>query len=85
MNCASRLILILLFFSVDATKEDNSIGRLINHSKNKPNLKSRIIEVDGKPHLIFISTKEIEPNEELLYDYGDRAVQSLNTYPWLKH
>ena len=72
-------------FSVDATAEDGTIGRLVNHSRQKPNLKSRLIDVDGEPYIVLISTRDIVPNDELLYDYGDRAVQSLNAHPWLKH
>ena len=85
MNHASCLILILLFFSVDATIEDGTIGRLINHSRSNSNIKPNTIKVDGTPHIIFISLKDIRPEEELLYDYGDRDVTSLNVYPWLKH
>ena len=69
---------------MDATKEDGSMGRLINHSRNKANLKSLNIEVDEILHIIFTSLRDILP-EELLYDYGDRDVKSVNTNPWLKH
>ena len=72
-------------FSVDATKEDGSFGRLLNHSRNKPNIKSQITDVDGSPHIIFYSTKEIKSGEELMYDYGDRSQTSLREHPWLKY
>ena len=70
--------------SVDATKEDGTLGRLINHSKTKANIKSVIMEVDDTPHIIFLSIRNIKAGEELLYDYGDRSTASLTSYPWLK-
>ncbi len=27
--------------------------------------------------------RDIEPGEELLYDYGDRSKESLEAHPWL--
>jgi len=71
-------------FSVDATSEDGTLGRLINHSRTFANLRSQGIEVDETPHLIFYATRDIKPEEELLYDYGDRSTASLRVHPWLK-
>ena len=74
----------MYFCSVDATKEDNTLGRLINHSRTKPNIRSLIIDVDNTPHIIFYSMRDIKQGEELLYDYGDRSTASLTAHPWLK-
>ena len=74
----------IIAFSVDATEEDGTLGRLINHSRTFANLKSQGIEVDETPHLIFYATRDIKPEEELLYDYGDRSTASLRVHPWLK-
>ena len=71
-------------YSIDATKEDGSFGRLINHSRTNPNIKSQTIDVDSIPHLIFYAIKDIKPGEELSYDYGDRTATSLRSHPWLK-
>ena len=73
-----------LSFSVDATKEDKTVGRLINHSRTKSNVKTKAIEVDGVPKLFFIATSDITPDTELLYDYGDHSKQSHTSFPWLK-
>lgn len=70
--------------SVDATKETERLGRLINHSKNG-NLQTKLHEIDGMPHLIFLASRDIRANEELLYDYGDRSKEAIAAHPWLKH
>ena len=35
--------------SVDATKDDGRVGRLLNHRKHAPNIVPKITEVDGLP------------------------------------
>lgn len=72
------------FGSVDATRETNRLGRLINHSK-VGNLQTRIHAIDGVPHLILVAFKDIAADEELLYDYGDRSKASIRAHPWLKY
>eukprot|EP00061_Rhincodon_typus_P017018 g45526.t1 len=44
--------------SVDATKETTRLGRLINHSKNG-NCQTKLHDVDGKPHLILVASRDI--------------------------
>ncbi|XP_069789612.1 N-lysine methyltransferase KMT5A-A isoform X2 [Narcine bancroftii] len=70
-------------YCVDATKESTRLGRLINHSKNG-NCQTKLHDVDGKPHLILVASRNIENGEELLYDYGDRSKASIAAHPWLK-
>ncbi|XP_074598125.1 N-lysine methyltransferase KMT5A-like isoform X2 [Brevipalpus obovatus] len=69
---------------VDATEPDETLGRLINHSKKLANLKTKIVEHRGLPRLIFIATKDIKSGEELSYDYGDRRRSVVNSLNWLK-
>ncbi|UMM39118.1 hypothetical protein L5515_016311 [Caenorhabditis briggsae] len=69
---------------VDATKETIYKGRLINHSIRKPNLKTKVIDIDEAHHLILIATREIIVGEELLYDYGDRSSDVVAENPWLR-
>lgn len=69
-------------YCVDATKESGRLGRLVNHSK-KGNLKTESFAVENKPHLILVARQDIQPGEELLYDYGDRSKKSLEFHPWL--
>lgn len=71
-------------YCVDATKETDRLGRLINHSKNG-NCQTKLHDIKGKPHLILVASRDIEVGEELLYDYGDRSKASIAAHPWLKH
>jgi len=68
---------------LDATKPTKRIGRLINHSRKAPNCKTRLYIYEDKPHLIFIALRDIETNEELLYDYGERDRKAIEAHPWL--
>ncbi|KAK0150957.1 N-lysine methyltransferase KMT5A [Merluccius polli] len=71
-------------YCVDATRETTRLGRLINHSKTG-NCQTRLHDIDGKPHLILVASRDIDAEEELLYDYGDRSKASLSAHPWLKN
>ncbi|XP_077353025.1 N-lysine methyltransferase KMT5A-A [Festucalex cinctus] len=71
-------------YCVDATKETDRLGRLINHSKSG-NLQTKLHDVDGAPHLILVASRDIDEGDELLYDYGDRSKASIAAHPWLKH
>ncbi|XP_066459440.1 N-lysine methyltransferase KMT5A isoform X2 [Eleutherodactylus coqui] len=70
-------------YCVDATKETNRLGRLINHSKNG-NCHTKLHDINNVPHLILIASRDIKAGEELLYDYGDRSKSSIEAHPWLK-
>ncbi|KAM3867496.1 lysine methyltransferase 5Ab [Diretmus argenteus] len=71
-------------YCVDATKETDRLGRLINHSKNG-NCQTKLHDMDGTPHLFFEASRDIEAEEELLYDYGDRSKTAISAHPWLKY
>lgn len=68
---------------IDATAEDGTFGRLINHSRTRANLRPQRQVTHGVPRIVFVATRQIEAGEELLYDYGDRRPQSLAHFPWL--
>ena len=72
-------------YSIDATAETGRLGRLVNHSRQHPNLTTKVIQGDSKqpPRLVLIAKYDIEPGTELLYDYGDRSKESLAAHPWL--
>ncbi|XP_052397671.1 histone-lysine N-methyltransferase SETD5-like isoform X7 [Carassius gibelio] len=61
---------------IDASKEDGSLGRLVNDNNKTPNCKVKKISVEGKPHLCLFSVKAIASGEELTYNYGD------SDWPW---
>ncbi|OAF70598.1 hypothetical protein A3Q56_01674 [Intoshia linei] len=71
-------------YCIDATKESQRLGRLINHSAKKKNVVSKTITVEGKPRLYFVSFKHIDIGEEIMYDYGDRSKNAIKNHPWLK-
>uniref|UniRef100_A0A4W5NFS4 [histone H4]-lysine(20) N-methyltransferase n=1 Tax=Hucho hucho TaxID=62062 RepID=A0A4W5NFS4_9TELE len=71
-------------YCVDATKESTRLGRLLNHSKTG-NCQTKLHDIDGIPHLILVASRDIESEEELLYDYGDRSKESISAHPWLKY
>ena len=70
--------------SIDATEESGRLGRLINHSKTAGNCHTKLTEINNKPYLMLIASRDIVIGEELLYDYGDRNKDSLESHPWLK-
>ena len=71
-------------FCIDATKEDFKFGRLINHSKLFANLMPKKIIIDNVPRLFFVAKDQIQPGEQLYYDYGDRRKGAMFDFPWLK-
>uniref|UniRef100_A0A2K5QBK0 N-lysine methyltransferase KMT5A n=1 Tax=Cebus imitator TaxID=2715852 RepID=A0A2K5QBK0_CEBIM len=71
-------------YCVDATRETNRLGRLINHSKGG-NCQTKLHDIDGVSHLNLIASRDIAAGEELLYGYGDRSKASTEAHPWLKH
>ena len=46
-------------WAIDGTKEDGSIGRLINHSKKKSNVKPMVGLKKGQPYVYFIAINNI--------------------------
>lgn len=50
--------------------EMQTVGRFINHSQKKANLKPRFYAGDDKEVILFLATRDIEVNEELLFHYG---------------
>lgn len=69
---------------IDATKENCTFGRLINHSRKHPNLKAVACEVEGKPGIVFEAKVDIPANTQLLYDYGEHDKEILAENPWLR-
>lgn len=72
-------------YCVDATldRTNKRLGRLINHSRKIPNCRTRIFEYNKNPHLIFVALRDVDPGEELLYDYGETDRHTIEANPWL--
>ena len=75
---------IISIFSVDATKETDRLGRLLNHSKTQSNVSTRVFPVKDTPRLILVANRDVKIGEELLYDYGERSKVAIESYPWLQ-
>ena len=69
---------------MDATRDNGRFGRLLNHSKTVPNVTTKLLEVAGQPYLCLVAARDIQPGEELEYDYGERSKAAIESHPWLK-
>uniref|UniRef100_A0AAV2L988 SET domain-containing protein n=1 Tax=Knipowitschia caucasica TaxID=637954 RepID=A0AAV2L988_KNICA len=63
---------------IDASREDGSLGRLVNDDHRHPNCKMKRVIIEGKPHLFLFALREIHPGQEITYDYGGKD------WPWRK-
>lgn len=70
-------------YCLDATEPTNRLGRLVNHSRKRPNAKMEIFPHNNKPYIMLTAIRDIEPNEEILYDYGERNKEVIKANPWL--
>lgn len=74
--CVDAVILLLIPYSVAG------LGQLMNHSIKHANLKPRKeVDANGLPRIVFMATRDITAQEELLFDYGDRDHHA--EFPWL--
>ena len=63
---------------IDPTAIGN-VGRYLNHSC-QPNLSMHLIRSeDWTPHVALFANKDIEPNVELTFDYGQGQVSNAET------
>jgi hypothetical protein len=74
---------IIFEFRLDATKDDNRLGRLLNHSRHNPNAEGKVIEVDGKPRVYFVALKQILFNSFIEFEYGERRKDVLRELVWM--
>lgn len=71
-------------YCLDATEPSKRIGRLINHSRKRPNCKMELF-IQGKiPHLILTAIQDIKAGDEILYDYGERNKDVIDANPWIE-
>ena len=70
-------------WAIDATEESPRLGRLINHSHHQFNLIPKVFMLDGQPRLYFVARRDLNPGEELTFDYGDTDRRSVHNFPWL--
>jgi histone-lysine N-methyltransferase SETD8 len=70
-------------FCINATEESGRFGRLLNHSRVRPNCVTRVFALGDTPRLIIVAKHDIKAGTELVYDYGDYSKESLKDHPWL--
>lgn len=62
-----------MFFSIDATVENNRMGRLCNHATGKSaTAKVRVVVVNNVPHVCLFAKRDMDVGDQVLYDYGVR-------------
>jgi len=76
------LLLVLLdgchYFSIDASLNEEFVGRFVNDDHISPNSTMKLVSVNDKPHLCLFAIRHIYPGEEIRYNYGS------GNYPWRK-
>ena len=72
-------------YCLDATKDEGSFGRLINHSRLADNLKpiAMLSPVTDKPAVFLFAKRNIKIGEELLFHYGETRKDVVDANPWL--
>ena len=68
---------------VDATAQDGSLGRLINHSRLSPNANACGYTYMYTRYIIIRALTCIQPGSQIRYDYGERRPEILAIKPWL--
>ena len=59
---------------IDCSAENETYGRLINHSAIHPNIKPVPKNIqENKPDVIFVALQDIKVGEELFWNYGKKA------------
>lgn len=82
---ACKVTFVFYAFSIDATMEPPdgmmNLGRLVNHgTRRERNAKIKAVLFDEKPALCIFALRDLETNEEVLYDYGVKE----KCLPWNK-
>ncbi|KAK6333118.1 hypothetical protein TWF718_010941 [Orbilia javanica] len=67
-------------FEINATHEIDSTQygnktRYLNHSKLEPNCEPKVLLVNGMHRIAFRALEDIEPGQELLFNYGETFFQ----------
>ncbi|XP_077139179.1 uncharacterized protein LOC143804702 [Ranitomeya variabilis] len=61
---------------IDAANDDGSFGRLANDEHKSPNCRMKTFIHNGKPHLCLFAIRDINPGDEITYNYGN------SDWPW---
>jgi len=67
-----------LLYSIDATAVDR-LGKFVNDApRREANCVAKLLMIDSNPHIAIFASRDIEPGEEIDYDYGGKDL------PWRK-
>ncbi|XP_023313406.1 N-lysine methyltransferase KMT5A-like, partial [Trichogramma pretiosum] len=69
--------------NIDATDDDGSFGRLINHSFDENVYPIVWTSDQNKPHIIFFAKRDIAIGEEIVYNYTEHRKIIWKLYPFL--
>jgi hypothetical protein len=71
---------------IDATEPllEYGIARYINHSRILPNLMLHKLWVGKELHICMFALTDIQPTQELLFDYNDRRSTIAKSCPWIR-
>lgn len=71
------------YLCLDATADDGSYGRTVNHSRLRPNCESAGF-MDGRTEAVaLVALRDIMSGEEIFYDYGELSPDVIEQNPWL--
>ena len=80
LNLGNKINIIIycdVYFSIDASKEDGTVGKLINDSKYFPNARmKKIVSAGRRLYLCLFAVRNIDISEKNLYFYGEENL------PW---
>ncbi|XP_057688017.1 uncharacterized protein LOC130913423 [Corythoichthys intestinalis] len=62
---------------IDAAKDDGSLGRLVSPDQRNPNCKMKRVMAKGKPHLCLFASRDIEPGDQITYDFGEQYLPCI--------
>ena len=74
-------------WGIDASREEDFrfLGRWCNHSRDKgtKNCRAKTIWVKDRYFTYFVASRDINPGEHILYEYGDKTLKAFLEDPWL--
>lgn len=75
-------------WAINANNTPDNVGRQLNHSKNPNVTAKRYVRshttgehTDRKTYIIMVANQNINPKEELTFDYGERTLSGK--WPWM--
>lgn len=61
--------------SIEASNEDEALGKFVNYDEFSANCEMRPVVWKGEPHLCLFAVREILPDDEITFCFGDSSYQ----------